>query len=205
MALDTNKPTTLADVLDSLTAGSPEDTIRHRARVSAIHRISEFLHRPPCDLPADVKLLRRQLQGLHPAQCGVSGKTLSNIKSNLADALRITGAMIDNRRGKARSPAWNAFLSSAPSDHQRWGLSRFADYCCELEIEPAEVDQAIFDAFHQYLDDRLLARSPDQHCKAAADTWNHVIALTGHPFNQIRWGGKARFVTRPLSEVVRFV
>ena len=200
MAFDTHKPTTLADVLDTLTAGTPEDTIRQRVRVSSVRRIAEFLHRPPSDLPADIKLLRRQLQALHSAQCGVSPKTLANIKSNLADALRASGAMVDDPRRVVRSLAWEQFLSDAPSDHQRWGLSRFVNYCAANGIEPADVDQQVFNAFHEYLDARLLAASPADHCKSAAGTWNHLLAVLGHPYKRIFWVTKKRFVTRPLTD-----
>jgi len=184
MALETKKPTTLADVLEALTVGAPEDTIRHRARVSALRRIAELLHRPPSDLPADIKLLRRQLLGLHPAQCGVTAKTLSNIKSNLADALKATGAMVDDPRHLARTPAWEAFLSRAPSDHQRWGLSRFVDYCCANRIEPADVDLGVFDAFHEHLDNPMTADGLSRELPKVTE--RHLgVALRPHAFRHV--------------------
>ncbi|WP_417463165.1 site-specific integrase [Kordiimonas sp.] len=199
MPLDYTKPETLADVLSALTGGSPDDTVRHRARVSAVHRIADFLHRPPSDIPCEVKVLRCQLEDLHPATCGVSGKTLSNIKSNLSDALRETGVLPDDEARPVRSAAWTAFLDKA-EDPQRWGLSRFVNYCSARNIEPDTVNQDDFDDYQGFLDTRLLARSPDQHCKAVAGTWNHLVKKNGLSFVQFETVRRKRYVARPLTE-----
>lgn len=170
MALNNTNPHTLADVLSALTDSTHEDNFRHRTRVSAINRIATFLHRPPSDLPADVRSFRRQLAKLHPVQCGVSRKTLSNFKSSLAEALKVTGAIEDDPRGFEQSEAWATFLGMAVSDHQRWALSRLVDYCCARKLEPRDVTQEVFDKYRKYLEDHLLTRSPADHCKAAAVT-----------------------------------
>ncbi|MCE0505389.1 site-specific integrase [Roseivivax sp. GX 12232] len=200
MALDTNKPNTLADVLALLNADACTGPNEHRDQTSAIPRISEMLHRSPGDLPAGVTQLRPLISKLHAVQCGVSSKTLSNIKSNLTSALKSAGVIPAEHEPIDRTDAWNAFLNSAPSDHQRWGLARFADFCCAHQIAPENVDEAVFERFFKYLDERLLARSPRDVCKVSVETWNYLIAVNKLPFSRVAWGAKRRFKARRLSD-----
>lgn len=200
MSLDNPKPQSLDDVLALLTSSAFEDTRQNRARISAIRRIATFLHRPPCDLPTDVRTLRRMLNGLHPAQCGVSRKSLSNVKSNLADALRVAGVLPNEERGCSRTAPWLSLLDLASADQQRWGLSRFVDFCCAQGVEPEDVTQEVFAAYRDHIDDRLLAREPADHCKATATTWNHLIKASDRPFVRLKSNLQKQYRARPLSD-----
>ncbi|WP_193747999.1 tyrosine-type recombinase/integrase [Leisingera sp. ANG-S5] len=190
----------LADVLHCLLENPTGDNRRHQARLSAVRRISDFLHRPPCDIPADVRTLRRLLGGLHPAQCGMSAKSLSNIKSNLADALRSVGALPIDEEVKERSPAWKGFLDTAAAKHQVWGLSRFTAYCCNRGIEPQDVTQETVLAYRNILDSRLLTKEPADHCKSMIQTWNHLVKRNGLDLPVLETERSDRYLARPMSD-----
>ena len=142
MAFDIPKPNSLGDVLNRLDASIDTDSKTRRDQISAVTRIAELLHRSPDDLPAGVTQLRPLICKLHAVQCGVSSKTLSNIKSNLTAALKVTRVIPAEHDPADCTDAWSAFLNSAPSNHQRWGLARFAKFCCAHQIEPQDVDVA---------------------------------------------------------------
>ncbi|WP_425044766.1 tyrosine-type recombinase/integrase [Primorskyibacter sp. S87] len=199
MSYENTNTITLADVLGILTNGDFEKDRRHKARLSAVRRIAHFLHRAPSDIPANVRSLRRDLSGLHPAQCGVTPKSLSSIKSNLADALRVAGALPSNEPTAERSADWEAFLGHAAAGHQVWGLSRFVNYCCNRGINPQDVTDDIVSNYRNFLDDVLLKNEPAAHCKAMVETWNHLVKRNELKLPVLKLDRPQRYIARPLT------
>lgn len=200
MSPDTPNIQSLADVLEKLSTGHFEDTPRHRARISAVKLIAEYLHRAPSDVPAEPRALRRQISGLHPAQCGVKPKSLSNVKSTLAEALRSAGAMPPKEPQAKRTPEWQSFLDCATAQHQVWGLSRFVNYCCHRQINPENVTNDVVNEYRTFLDDRLLTKDPLEHCKAMGDTWNHIVKNNDLPLTKLEFERRQRYVARSLTD-----
>lgn len=200
MALDDFRPATLEDVLKALEDNLHTDLTRHRARVSAIHRIAHFAHRPPCDMPAGIPALRRLIAALHPAQCGIKPKSLSTLKSNLADALRAVGAVPADGSPAGLSPEWSAFLDLAVAPQQKWGVKRFADFCAALDVAPEGVTQSHVDGYLDFLDDRLLTSTPEKHCKSMIDTWNHLVKRNDLPYTRLSNRKGTQYRARPLGD-----
>lgn len=198
MPFDQNKPTTLADALARLAKSKTTDT-RQRDRLSAINRVATMLGRNPADVPCDAPSLRHRLVGLHPVQHGLNAKSLANIKSALADALRATGCLPEDDPGTDRTTAWEAFLASASAPHQAWSLSRFTSYCCHRGIEPEAVDDGVMSAFQAYLDARLLTNDPFKLCKEMCQTWNGIVSRNGLPLASLTYEKGGQYRCRPLA------
>jgi len=77
----------LGDVVAFLSTSTKLSSTRKRDLRSAIRRFSDLLESTPERLPANIKQLKRLDNNIHPAQHGISAKTLQNIKSNLLTAL----------------------------------------------------------------------------------------------------------------------
>ncbi|MFD2854097.1 hypothetical protein ACFSZS_03885 [Seohaeicola zhoushanensis] len=198
MPFDQNKPTTLADALARLAKSKTTDT-RQRDRLSAINRVATMLGRNPADVPCDAPSLRHRLVGLHPVQHGLNAKSLANIKSALADALRATGCLPEDDPGTDHATAWEAFLASASAPHQAWSLSRFTSYCCHRGIEPEAVDDGVMSAFQAYLDARLLTNDPSKLCKEMCQTWNGIVSRNGLPLASLTYEKGGQYRCRPLA------
>jgi integrase len=189
---------TLAHVRDALRTDPALTDVQKRDLISAISRVSTFLHRPPEDIPASVPHLRRMLADIHPAQVGITARALANVKSALARALHHTGHLLASGR-RPRSAAWLAFFGAAKSKYQVVHLSRFADFCSMRRIEPDQVTDATLVQFGEYLDARLLGKDPNSLCAETAGTWNSIARQQPTPFNPLTWRRHARHRNRPLD------
>jgi len=195
----TTQPTvTLATVRDRLRVDPALTDLQKRDMISAISRVSTYLHRPPEDIPAAVPQLRRMLADIHPVQVGITARALANVKSTLAAALRHTGHLPASGR-RPRSAAWRAFFGVAKSKYQMVHLSRFADFCGVRRIEPDQVSDATLVQFRAYLDARLLGKDPDSLCAETAGTWNSVARQQPTPFTPLTAHRHTRYRSRPLT------
>lgn len=191
---------TLAEVLEALKANPDPDKKRQRSMLSAISRISTYLNRPPSDIPTDIPQLRKLLASLHPAACGVKPKTLSTTISDLARTLRVVGVLQDVEAKSDPTQEWDTFLKAVQSNHQVWGLMRFARYCSARSIQPAEVNSEVVQAFQAALDTELLKNEPAKHVQSMIDTWNHVIGKHDLDLPPLDRLPSDRYVARPLTE-----
>lgn len=199
MPLDHTKPLTLADVLERLENDPSLVRTRTRDRVSAVNRVAAMLHRAPADIPTATPALRVLLDGIHPAQHGITAKTLSNNRSALADILRAVGAIPKDEQKAVPSETWVGFLDHAGAKHQAWSLSRMVTYCCNRGIEPDAVSDDVMAAFQSYLDARLLAKNPATLCKEMAQTWNGIVSRNDLPLARLTYERGVRHRSRPLA------
>ena len=190
---------TLADVIDKLQALLNIPYARRRDLVSAITRTATYLGRAPADLPTNAPALRALLADLHPAQLGIKAKSFSNVKANLAAALRITRFMPRNLPTVERSAAWETFLDSANAVHQVNALSRFVSYCCSKGIEPNAVTDDVMAGFRTYIDARILGKEPDRLCKEMVQTWNGIVARNHLPLARLTTTQNPQYRCRPLT------
>ncbi len=192
--------TSLADVITELEALPTLSTTRRRDLISAITRTATFLNRAPTDLPTDAPTLRTVLATIHPAQAGISAKSLANIKANLAAALRITRFAPRNLPKVEHTATWTAFLQHASGDHQIHALSRFVGYCCRKGIDPDGVTDVVMAGFRSYLDTRLLAKDPSKLCKEMVWTWNGIVKREALPLTTLTTTVNPRYRCRPLKD-----
>ncbi len=194
-----NSPATLADVIVKLDDLHKLSETRRRDLISAITRTARFLNRAPADLPTEVPALRKVLATIHPAQAGVSAKSLANVKANLATALRLTRFIPRDMPTVERTATWNAFFERAGAKHQEWALARFATYCCSRGIETDAVSDTVMAAFQSHLDTRLLGKDPAILCKEMAQTWNGIVARNALPLATLTYAPNPQHRCRPLT------
>lgn len=139
---------TLADVLARLAVEPSLAPVRRRDLASAVRRVAQLLERNPSMIPADLRELKTPLGRLVPAQIDVSGKTLANLRSNLATALRLAGAHRSPSTRRVRlSREWQALSAALPDKRMKNGLSRFLRFCAVSGIAADRVDDATVDDF----------------------------------------------------------
>ncbi|SHK50568.1 Site-specific recombinase XerD [Shimia gijangensis] len=194
MPFDKKSSATLADAIVALKAYPKLTEIRRRDMISSINRVAKFLNRAPEDLPTDAPTLRAQLAGIHPAQAGISAKSLSNIKTDLSKALQLTGYLPPAAPKTEPDGAWRAFLSSCEAKHQVHMFARLVNYCAQQGGEPDAVDDALMSAFQSYLDAHLLGKDPAKICKAIAQAWNGIVKRKNLPLTYLSYekGGQHR-------------
>lgn len=190
---------TLADVRDQLIADTNLLERKQRDLISAIDRITTYLHRPAEDITAAPHRLRQLLAGIHPVQAGVSAKSLSNVKANLAAALRMTGNLPQIEDRAPLTAAWKEFLNSATAQHQVRGLSRLTTFCCNRGIEPSAVTDAAMADFRVHLDETLLTNDPAELCRELTWTWNSVARRQPKPFAELERAPRTRYQCPALA------
>lgn len=200
MPFDQTKPHSLADVIIKLEALPSLPDSKRRDLISAITRTAKILNRTPADLPTDAPSLREILDTIHPAQAGISAKSMANIKSNLAKGLKLTRFISRDMPKVDRTASWNTFFKHAGTKHQKWALARFAAYCCSRGIEPKGVTDAVMTAFENYLDARLLGKDPAKLCKEMKQTWNGIVTRNALPLAILTYAPNPRYRCRPLTD-----
>ena len=100
----------LADVDRALANNGLLPPTRRRDLRSAISRVAALLCEDPARLPLDLAAIAGRLAGINPVAAGLTPKTLSNIRSDLLAAVRMSGLQPVLASSKAAlSPPWADF------------------------------------------------------------------------------------------------
>ncbi len=190
----------LAEVIQRLECNTRLDKIRRRDLISAVNGAAKLIGRQPFELKADVPDLRRALSKVHPMQAGIKPKRLSNIKSDLGVALRLTRSAPRKRRKADRTDAWLQFLNGANAEHQKHQLARFADYCSNHGIEPDQVDDDVASRFEACLDATILTKDPREIRKAISYAWNSIVKRNDLPLTLLAVPKAERYIATPLNQ-----
>ena len=138
----------LATVLATITAMAALPP-RHRADLcSAVRSLGQVLGKTPAEIPAEPGVLGRLIRRAMPAAAGVNPRRWANIKSLAIKALHLSGCKVmPSRSLHPLTPAWAELDALLPTRYFRAALSRLMHFCSAQGIEPAAVDQAVFDRF----------------------------------------------------------
>jgi hypothetical protein len=174
---------TLADVLERLASDVQLEPTRRRDLCSAVRRLARLLDRDPAMLPARMSDLNEAIKRVNPAQCGVSEKSLQNIRSDALAALRHLGInqSYNTVRGHL-SKEWRQLAERLPSKRLSNGLSRFIRYCSAGGIRPGEVDDSVVDGFVFALREGTFVRNVKGVHRRTTHLWNEAAAtIEGWP------------------------
>jgi integrase len=166
---------TLADVLAVIDRAGLTGT-RRRDMVSAVNRICEMAGTAPASMPAEPPGLRETLSRIRPAAHDVSAKSYSNLRSLLAAALQLAGAVDPLGRGAAkRHPGWESLLQAVADDKRLSnGLTAFANWCANQGISPGEVDDRAVQQFLIWLEAKTLHPKPRDIVRRVPNIWNEA-------------------------------
>ena len=145
---DKSKSLSLTDILALLAKSTALSSTRKRDLRSAITRFAKLVGSSPDQLPADIARLTPLLSSIHPAQVGISVRTLQNIKSNLLAALHHTRTFHRPKRNHEKlSTDWQHLYSLLPDKRFHSGLSRFVHFLSARGIAPCEVNDDTISTF----------------------------------------------------------
>jgi integrase len=173
------RPAAIETLADLRAFVSALDLPAHRRRdlLSCIETVSAMLGRSPQEVPANAPELRLLIGTIRPAAHGIKGKTLSNLRSLLAAALKLGGQLDELPRGLAkRDTEWQVlmnalFLVDKPTG---CGLSKFANWCAYNNINPHDVsDQTVRDFFAS-LETRSLHAAPRDLVRQVPIAWKRA-------------------------------
>ncbi|MBT5351015.1 MAG: site-specific integrase [Rhodospirillales bacterium] len=177
---------TMADVIRHLKNNNILSGTRRRDLRSAVTRLCDLVDRSPDHLRADMAELRRALATVHPAQAGISKKTLDNIQSNALSALRLVRDDLGTlNKQTPLSGEWQTLYNSLPGDRLYRGLSRFVRFCSGNSVSPANVCDATIDAFIAAVRRETFYKNPNELHRRTTRLWNEA-ADTVEGWPQVR-------------------
>jgi hypothetical protein len=123
--------------------------------LSGIATFSRVCGRDPSEIVADPKHLRHLMTTASWQLAGLAPGTWSNILSRLRAMLAHAGIDVDRMRQFRLAPEWIELLAVLPEKPRR-DLGSFAGWCTARRIQPGEVMQETFVAYHDYCSERKM-------------------------------------------------
>lgn len=184
----TPSQTNLGDVLKALDGHKAFSETRLRDLRSAIRRVASLVGDDPARIALDLPAISAKLATVSPAAAGLTGKSLSNIRSNFMAGLKASGLKSIQRSAKQPlSARWNELISEqSSSTRRRIGLSRLARYASANGIEPEEVDDATVDALMTAVRRGTLHRKPNGLHRKVAIIWNEAAQGSGFDLQVVK-------------------
>src|SRR5262245_51992081 len=174
--LNKNKSLDTAEDLRGLLDQANLNTVRRRDLKSAVSRVCVMAGCAPRSLRLDVPILRETLGRIRPAAHGVSWKTWGNIQSLFRRALELAGVVDRMDRGVAlRHPLRGPLMCSIAHDKRlAGGLAAFANWCAAQDRSPDEINDAVLQEFHVWLETRTLCPKPRDLVRRIPHVWNEA-------------------------------
>ncbi len=174
MRLQSNHPTTLAEVLE-VVEGSKLPDIRRRDLTSAVRRMCTLTGVSPVAVKTEVGVLRQLVAGIRPAAHGLTGKSWANLRSAFTAGLALAGVIDPLPRGVARTdPMWASLVERLTDKRLANGLAAFLNWCALREIAPAVVDDEAVEHFRVWLETRTLHPKPQDVVRRTPALWNEA-------------------------------
>ena len=121
---------------------------RRRHWICSLRQIAKLLDRPSTVIPARSSAVRISVGHLHHARLSVTAKTLANHKANVSAALRwFDKGHTVMQHGVRLSAKWVKFCDGLDKPIRLYNLMR---YCSARRIDPASLDDTIFDEYWRY-------------------------------------------------------
>ncbi len=177
-SLETQKSVypSLAEIRDKIQADNDISKTRKRDQTSAITRLCQMIGREPFLMTSDLNVVKNAFETVHPAQVGVSRKTLQTLKSNVLSAIRhITGKTSGGSGRQKLSADWQRLMDLLPNRGYRAALSRLARYCSTNGISPDDVRDEIIPSFIKHIHTETFARKPNDIHRRATRAWNFAM------------------------------
>ena len=142
--------------------------------LSALRTLARCAGRDPGDIPAQPASLCKTLKDAPYTLAGVGKRRWDAVRYLTLAGLRVAGfnMMSGRRTATELSPAWQELLSLAPDRQSGIGLSRFISYCSAADIEPHDVDLAVFLRFQQELEHNSIVPTARFNYRTTCVLWN---------------------------------
>ena len=167
----------LADVLTAIPSldGISDQTRQNLA--SAIRTFGRVLDREPQFVPIAAPVLRRAFEQASPGAIGLSPSRWGNVKADVRRAVTLSGlstaAVIDK---VPLTGAWETVVQMEAHPVHRSMLTRFARFCCSVQVPPTDVNDQVMGRFFHDLDTNQLSKTPERIVRDTVRFWNRAIA-----------------------------
>jgi integrase len=169
------EPPTLATVLAALERPGALAGTRLRDMQSAVRRVAKLLGNEPQVIALDMEAIRVGLGAISPLAAGMTVKRFANIRSDFVAAVKASGVKpVFVRVKKALSPKWVGLFKRLSGRRAHIGLSRIARHASARDVEPADVDDAVFGGFILEVRQGSLHRNPNALYRQVTLIWNEA-------------------------------
>lgn len=176
---------TLAHIQDALKADASLDPHVRSELSSAITRFCEICGVDPTQVVADPTAIRKLRKSASWQIAGLKERSWANIVTRLTRAMSLAGVDVDRRRRNTRLlPIWEELLAGLSQDQWK-RLRRLAGWCSARQITPAEVTEATFSAFYEFLHSQSVQSNLRERWHEARRAWNKVVAIPGSTYPTI--------------------
>lgn len=170
---------TLQNVLDALSdmfaAGEIDEQVLRDAR-SAILSYSRGVGKLPARLKADIVELLDRMDETSALKMGFMPRRWSNMKSMLRRALNLAGNPTKRaRRDRPVAPEWERLLRESADQDLQTRLRPFAGYCTDIGIAPADVDEAVIEAYAAEVCRIGRSSNPADALQKVRRCWNRLV------------------------------
>jgi integrase len=164
---------TLGEMASSI-AASAIPAARKRTMLWAVHRTIGIVGSGLHDVPADRKVVLRQLAQISPAMAGLSRQSFANLKSLMRGAFRRFGPDLAPARSRTRlGPEWAALEALLPVREQR-GLSRMIRFAEAMGWRPHQIVEDHVGQLEYHLEHEALLDRPEGVIRATRHAWNRA-------------------------------
>jgi Phage integrase family len=155
--------------------------------VCSLRQIGKWLDRPLEVIPARWTSIRLPVGQLHHARVGVTAKTVSNHRANVAAALRWFGKEHHvSPRGVPLSAEWGVLRDAVQDRGRRARLYGLMRYCSGRDLQPTSVDDAVLGDYLRYRAETTSLVTTTMARRSIARTWNACDdEIAGWPRQQL--------------------
>lgn len=170
---------TLPTFADLIARVAADEALSLRARQNwtwALRAVARAVGKDPVAVPAHPEFLRKLLDQAAPASIGINRAAWNNARSLCGKALEWAGlASMPGHYQAPFTPAWQELWTKLPaSTALSFQLARLLHWASAQGVEPADMNDASLDRFHQDLVAESIVRVPYEIYRGAARSWNNA-------------------------------
>jgi integrase len=191
------KPLTMAAIKELASADTTLTPTQRRDFLSALQRVQDWFQVRLEALDATAGRMRGLFANVTASQLRVSEKTLANVRSLVAKAVRrYSKALPTITKRVPFDASWIALLGLIPVKFQRCALSRLARYCSAMQIAPEQVTRDTLIGLHAALEAEEVVKNPRSLLHNTVSNWNRSRRnIPGWP----QTGLSSPFLTEPFT------
>jgi integrase len=142
----------------------------------ALRAVARAVGKDPVAVPAHPEFLRKLLDQAAPASIGINRAAWNNARSLCGKAFEWAGlASMPGHYQAPFTPAWQELWTKLPaSTALSFQLARLLHWASAQGVEPADMNDAALDRFHQDLVAESIVRDPYEIYRGAARSWNNA-------------------------------
>jgi hypothetical protein len=193
---------TFADLIGRIQAAEVLPLRTQQNWAWALRAVARAVGKDPVAVPAHPEFLRKLLDQAAPASIGINRAAWNNARSLCGKALEWAGlASMPGHYQAPFTPAWDELWAKLPTGTAlSFQLSRLFHWASAQGVEPADMNDAALDRFHQDLVAESIVRDPYEIYRGAAKSWNNAVErIPGWPQQRLAVPSRQQVFSFPWS------